>query len=394
MRVDRVVGIARMKYMGSKRAMLTNGLGESLDTEIRRAKRFVDLFLGTAEVATYVARRHSVPVFGADLQAYSVVLAEAVISRCNPLAWSTVWDAWFVRASLIAKASSPPLTKLKGRLTRREVQDIRHWCEEQSDLPITRAYGGHYFSAEQSVWIDAFRATLPNEPASRSVALAALIQSASQCVASPGHTAQPFQPTRTAAPFLKGAWLRDVGSRVQTCGKTIASQFARIGGAARIADANELAGSLTAGDLVFLDPPYSGVQYSRFYHVLESVARGTCGEVSGVGRYPNLEHRPKSKFSLVTQSEEAMDQLLFLVSVTGASAILTFPDHQCSNGLSGDTVREIARAHFRVRESVIQSRFSTLGGRGSGEKKVAKRMARHEASELMLLLRPRSDQLL
>ena len=156
-----------------------------------------------------------------------------------------------------------------------------------------------------------------------------------------------------------------------------------------MADAVEMAHNVGRGDLVFLDPPYSSVQYSRFYHVLESIARGECGEVSGVGRYPEPCRRPKSAFSLVTQSEEALDQLLFLVSANGASAILTFPDHQCSNGLSGASVRAIARAHFRLRENSIKSRFSTLGGRGTGDDKVARRKARHEASELMLLLNPR-----
>ena len=44
--------------------------------------------------------------------------------------------------------------------------------------------------------IDAFRASLPRSEPSRTIALAALIRAASKCAAAPGHTAQPFQPTR------------------------------------------------------------------------------------------------------------------------------------------------------------------------------------------------------
>jgi len=378
-----------MKYMGSKRMMLTNGLGTTLDKEVRRATRFVDLFLGTGEVASFVARRHAIPVYGVDLQAYSVVLTEAIVGRCHPIPWEDLWTSWAARATRLAAKTKPPEISNKGRLTRHLVQEIRDWCLGQVDLPITRAYGGHYFSAVQSIWIDAFRATIPTRDHERTVALAALVRAASQCVAAPGHTAQPFQPTKTAASFLKDAWLRDVAPRVESAAKNLSGQHALRLGAARIADANELADCLSPGDLVFLDPPYSGVQYSRFYHVLESIVRGQCGEVSGVGRYPTPAHRPKSRFSLVTESEEALVQLLFLLSTTGASAILTFPDHACSNGLSGDSVREIARAHFRVRENSVRSKFSTLGGRGAGEQKVARRKARHETSELMLLLRPK-----
>ena len=66
----------------------------------------------------------------------------------------------------------------------------------------------------------------------------------------------------------------------------ISLQFASKKGSAVVADANATAKTLKAGDIAFIDPPYSGVQYSRFYHVLETVAKGECGVVSGTGRYP------------------------------------------------------------------------------------------------------------
>jgi len=265
---------------------------------------------------------------------------------------------------------------------------MRAWSAAQATLPLTRAYGGHYFSAEQAVWIVSFRATVPRG-SDRTVALAALIAAASQCIAAPGHTAQPFQPTRSAVEFLKDAWLRDIAVRISTCLIVLSKQYAQKLGAARVADANEIADAVEPHDLVFVDPPYSAVQYSRFYHVLESIARGLRGDVSGIGRYPDAAYRPKSRYSLKSDAEDALNQLLFLLSAKGARVILTFPDHECSNGLSGDIVRAIARTYFHIREHSINSRFSTLGGRGSGDDKVARRSARHDASELMLLLSPR-----
>jgi adenine-specific DNA methylase len=70
-----------MKYMGSKRSMLQNGLGELLKREINGAARFVDLFTGSASVAGHVAKNFDVPVLASDLQSYSVALANAIISR-------------------------------------------------------------------------------------------------------------------------------------------------------------------------------------------------------------------------------------------------------------------------------------------------------------------------
>lgn len=48
-------------------------------------------------------------------------------------------------------------------------------------------------------------------------------------------------------------------------------------------NASELAEEAQDGGLVFLDP-LSGVHYGRFYHVLESVARGGVSDVTGAGR--------------------------------------------------------------------------------------------------------------
>ena len=55
-----------MKYMGSKRKMLQNGLGFLLRQEMRTARRFVDLFSGSGVVARFVAERFRKPVVAVD----------------------------------------------------------------------------------------------------------------------------------------------------------------------------------------------------------------------------------------------------------------------------------------------------------------------------------------
>lgn len=150
-----------------------------------------------------------------------------------------------------------------------------------------------------------------------------------------------------------------------------------------------MAKTLRAGDLVFVDPPYSGVHYSRFYHVLETIARGHCGDVTGVGRYPASRFRPVSKYSRKGESAQAMEGLLQTIAKRKATAILTFPDHSCSNGLSGEAVRRLAQRFFHVQTNSIASKFSTLGGTGFDKETEGSRAARHHASELVLILRPK-----
>ena len=382
-----------MKYMGSKRIMLLNGLGSILSEEITSAKRFVDLFVGSGAVAIHVAQKYSVPVLAYDLQMYSTVLANAVISRKSLIDWEPVWKSWYSRAEKVY-SSKRPLEASK--ITQAIVKDFRYYCIRQ-ESPITRAYGGHYFSPSQALWIDALRSTLPSDENAQTVALAALISAASQCAASPGHTAQPLQPTKSAKKFLNAAWNTDVVEKTKTAFEAISKQCAKGTGKAAVADANEAAKQLQKGDLVFIDPPYSGVHYSRFYHVLETIAQGKCGKVTGVGRYPDPELRPKSKYSLQTESSNALDELLSTISAKKAKAILTFPDHPCSNGLSGNKVKRIAKKYFDVRQRTVKSKFSTLGGRAEAEREIRKkegkkdhgRQARMNAKELILVLTPR-----
>jgi adenine-specific DNA-methyltransferase len=375
-----------MKYMGSKRWMLNNGLGEILATQASKSKRFFDLFSGSGAVAYHVAEGHRIPVRAFDIQSFSSVLTGAVISRAQPLNHKMIWGAWLSRAEKISKGNPG---ECPTDITWKSVNECRSWCSKQNGFSITKAYGGHYFSPEQSVWIDAFRSTLPSKAPARTVALAALIEAAGWCVAAPGHTAQPFRPTRTAKHYLKEAWRKNVVERIHTCLAALSVRHAKMPGVASVGDANHAATQLRDNDLVFIDPPYSGVQYSRFYHVLETIARGGCGEVSGTGRYPAFEDRPVSKYSRTSAAEEALVNLLEVVALSGAVAILTFPDHACSNGLSGDVIREIAEEYFKVKEKVVLSKFSTLGGTDRFSKTGIKRKARHSANELILLLRPK-----
>jgi adenine-specific DNA methylase len=235
--------------------------------------------------------------------------------------------------------------------------------------------------------LDALRITLPQSREESVLALAALIDAASECAASPGHTAQPFQPTSSAKAHLFQAWEKSVPAKVEHALARINPQVANTLGAVSIGDALGVVDSLKRGDLAFIDPPYSAVHYSRFYHVLESIAVGRVEAVGGVGRYPAREFRPRSAYSVKREAAGAMFTLLASIAKRGADAIVTFPNHECSNGLSGESIIAMAREHFDVTEVSVKSRLSTLGGTGPDSIQDEIRGARRDTSELIILLR-------
>lgn len=378
-----------MKYMGSKRSMLNSNLGQILDEQLPHSERFVDLFAGSAAVSWHVAQHYRIPVVAVDIQEYARTLAGAVVSRTSETEEPhVIWDQWVQRAyeRIASLASGWQCLAYQAMdwdaSPRSFVTEVRDFCQTLNE-PLARVYGGHYFSPAQALTLDALRATIPNDDYNRDLYIASLIVSAAECAASPGHTAQPFQPTPTATRFLFEAWRRDVWSYSKRAFLGLATKHANLEGCSYVEDALSFSHNLTNEDLVFVDPPYSGVQYSRFYHVLETIANGESFEPEGVGRYPSINLRPHSDFSQKSKSQIAFRELMQTISRQGAKCIVTYPNNECSNGLSGNDVSEILSENFKVQKLANASTFSTLGGNGR------KRAARLKVDELVLVCSPR-----
>ena len=376
-----------MKYMGSKRWMLHNGLGDIIRSRVSQHERFVDLFCGSAAVSWHVASNHAIPVLANDLQEFCRVLAASVVCRTSTLGHHWI-DNWIDRATSSAQdhplfLAASNLQHSSERTTIAEFTAAARALCATAKTPTTAAYGGHYFSPLQAIYLDSLRCSIPPRRPHRMAALAALVQTASACAASPGHTAQPFGPTPTAEPFLRHSWSLDIVQRVRHHAKSLSIIGSKTEGVALTCDANAIAHDLTDADLVFIDPPYSSVHYSRFYHVLETIAVGNSVQVSGTGRYPLRALRPRSRYSLATEAELALHQLLEIIGKRRAGVIVTFPAGSASNGLSGARVIDIARNWFTVDYVKVKSRFSTLGGN------TRNRSARVRSEELLLSLDPR-----
>lgn len=376
-----------MKYMGAKTTLLGKGLGDKLVHLNRNANRFVDLFSGAGNVAIFLSERVNKPVLAADIQQYSRVLSGAIIQRTRPLRADRLIKIWLDVARAKLDHNSRLLriiAEIDSRLTASSVHKARLLCKTNRGTGIIwRAYGGYYFSPYQSACIDILRRTIPQKEPARSVCLASLVIAASQCAAAPGHTAQPFQPSRSAKRYLAESWEKNVFSLTQAALEMLAPRHAKVRGKAVTIDAQLLARKVRDGDLVFIDPPYSDVQYSRFYHVLESIATGKCGHVSGSGRYPAIEHRPQSDFSKKSTASKAIANLFERLSKKKVTVVVTYPSRLTSNALSGRIVKNLASRHFQVSSTSIYYSYSTLGGNNSH------RSARKRSKELILTLRKR-----
>lgn len=378
-----------MKYMGSKAALLQGPLGNLVLTEAAEADQFVDLFSGSGAVGNAVAEQLEVPVLSADLQQYSQILSAAIIERTKPLAGSEVIQEWLSSAKTLlqsdeayARTEATPAT-----LNEEDVMSARVASNaEGASGFITAHYGGHFYSRRQAMALDGLFRTLPDAAPARTLAFATLLRAASVCAAAPGHTAQPFQPTATLLPYIQKAWSRDVFAEVERGVDLMGSRHARVMGRAVVSDAHKLAEQLDDGDVVFLDPPYSSVQYSRFYHVLEGIARGGWAKVTGAGRAPALADRSSSAFSRRGSASKSFGDLLQTLRERECRVIVTFPDAEASNGLSSEAIVKMATESWHVTTTLIDSTHSTLGGSADE----GGRGGRRKLQEAVIVLRPRA----
>lgn len=381
-----------LKYMGSKISMLNAGLSniiaESLDLKPRR---FVDLFSGSGAVARWVAQNHSVPVDSVDSQLYAKVLGAAIIER-DEKASASVLNDWIMSSQDLYLKRSRGMPPLPDEVLDRDAVYRQRAEVEVIDLPgfIARDYGGHYFSINQGIAFDCLLENLPDSRPERLVALAAVIESASSCAASPGHTAQPFQPTTNLVKHIDDAWRRDPFVFVARKADAFARRYALTsGGKAFQRDALVFAkDEVAARSVVFCDPPYSEVQYSRFYHVLEGIARGGWDEVYGAGRAPLGVDRFSSSFSSRRGSTAAFGELFRSLAEKSATVILTFPNHECSNGQSAESLVSLAQEWFSVSSTAVEVSHSSLGASPASRGKRGNRVPRRDVKESVLLLSP------
>jgi len=379
-----------MKYMGSKRELL-----EEIDV-IVRANIFpgdvvLDLFAGTCGVGMYLSDRH--PIYSNDIQCYSSAISRGIIETPSSP----------VNREQIALLLEAPYRKnveyLTERLsnlieTSRGFRSIRDWGREELDaytgfirtlpnptdsdiscvsragrwltdayverrrdpalfpyLQTTFLFSEMYFSLEQAIEIDSHRYAIDSLPQEHDVLvrmlMPALIHAFSYASAGTGHFAQ----------FRDLATLESVRDVFIYRNKSVREYFLRkaeeiVDHAATNAypeksrsfslDYRELLsddGVMGKVNLVYADPPYSFVHYSRFYHATEDLCAYDYPSVTHKGRYRTDRHQ--SPFCIKTQAPGAFRAMMSLVRPYRIPLLISYSNTgMITLGLIMDIARE------------------------------------------------------
>jgi adenine-specific DNA-methyltransferase len=249
---------------------------------------------------------------------------------------------------------------------------------------FTATYANAYFSLTQCAEIDSVRCAIDTlrgrgllTQGEFEWGLLALGHAALRVANTTGHFAQFLTPSaknfrRVAKQFGRSVfdqWLSSL-----TTLKPSGTAEWRSSNLATRSDCDALLKTIgSSGDVgvVYCDPPYTDDQYSRFYHVWETLVLNDYPTVTDAGLY--RPDRFTTPFSLRSKVAGAFETLVKEVASTGADLVLSYP----SNGLLHDVGAnplDLLRTAYPNAELVaqIEHSHSTMGAsKGSASASVA-----------------------
>lgn len=367
----------------------------------------LDLMSGTGVVARALASRHPISVNDANPYA-------ALLSRTQGI------DGNAIDVSAIAQAIRGPyatnleaLTVLVGERIQEEAALLHGDVDADglqafanfnalTLLPVTdgggrkiarlftERYANVYFGLSQSMEIDSLRLAIdhgyPEAGPERDLCLAALVIACTACASGP-HFAQPARAKslRSLRTILERrarsvAWEFELalGRLVSRPNLNYSLASATCGGWRDALDAFATANNgASAG--VYVDPPYSKLQYSRYYHVLNVLLAYDYPTVTGTGRYPPREQRFSSRFEY--QPGMARRELSDLVKHCAARGLTTMISYGDAGFVGIETlISELSGSFQRVEVFTEALRHHSQGRIMAS--------ARHRVLEHVLVGRP------
>lgn len=411
-----------LKYMGNKRRLL-KWLIPHLRTRLNYGETLLDLFAGTASVS-YALKLHA-RVIANDVQVYSSVISNALLRFNGDVSIRefhsklgsyyknnmTVLMRRYKKAlreesKLINEMNTNGYARFSRQLPRyldfctKDSYMISKYADEGyihlkrkgRSFPFTlftTYYPGTFFSLFQCIEIDSLRYAIDSEQdeTKRAVYLGCLMYAMSNTVNSSGHFAEflgyeaesttksPLKKHSTSLTMLflqkvlefEKKFVRSSWENLVYCQdyKSLITQLAR----------EDLLKNIK---LIYIDPPYTTAQYSRFYHIPETLVKYDYPELTV--RLPGKRvkggyrsDRQQSPFSQLSNALTAFEEMFkTIANYTDATIAVSYSDNSIIRPV--DQLTDLASKYYKTVEKKNGYSHSAQGSRfkenGSGHRKV------------------------
>lgn len=330
-----------IKYMGSKTEIIPF-LEYGINSIHKENQPICDLFAGSATLSG--ALRGQCELISNDIQQYSQVLAKAYLSNYTWEKYPSIYDL-VNEAQLRYNRFNEFFPEYNNKFDYNRNFTLEEFNQIESEQRVllenqrfqefddyyifVKNYSGTYWSYDQCIWIDSIKYVADkyrgDNPELYTAIIASLMYSMAYNSQSTGHYAQ----------YRDANNIKSMEDILIYRRREIREYFIRkFEELTTINEPNnyqydvlslgylECLNTLKPGTLVYADPPYCFVHYSRFYHAIETLVRYDYPNVRYKGRY--REDRHQSPFCISTQVGNAFDEMFRSVRQRELELVLSY----------------------------------------------------------------------
>lgn len=339
-----------VKYMGSKTEII-NYVVRGLN-EVHRDEQVVcDLFAGSSTLAGAL-RSNNIKFISNDIQIYSSIFTKTYLSQFDwnvyPTAEDIVKDVEKIIQSWISEFNyywEKSNYEVEFDLSKfNELENFQQELNEDEQFYNTiknsdseeilkyhlfaKEYSGTYWSFRQCVWIDAFRCIADKyaniEPLYNLI-LSCTMYAMAYNSQSTGHYAQYRKAEKDSSMEDILIYRRKNMSeffirKYNEIKENMIDNHCEV--ETHCLNYVDCIGELDKGTLVYADPPYCSVHYSRFYHVLETFVKYDYPTIRYGGRYRTDRHQ--SPFCISTKVRNAFKEMFYKLEENKCELVLSY----------------------------------------------------------------------
>lgn len=401
-----------LNYLGSKLRLL-DFIEENIRQTTKEGQGVCDLFAGSGCVSYKLSNKYQVN--SCDIQCYSKIICNALLKDFSVTKNDiNEFIASIKKEGELMYCFHPLISMEEHAIRSRNIEilteilefgsiEVFHIENKKSSLSealqgvydnlkeksllnekslISRYYGGVYFSYSQSVWIDVILEAIELQvsKSERDFYLAALLSTASDIVDTVGkHFAQPIKARDSKGNIKMTVYNKAVKDKTIDFVQLYHDWLLRYHALPK----SNRKFSIFHGDFldclrhlpdsvttVYADPPYTRDHYSRFYHVLETIALRDTPQLSTTNIRGNQhisnglyrKDRHQSPFCIKSKAPEAFQAMFEMISKGSRTLLLSYSPYDETKKSHPRVVTmqqliEWARKYFKYVDTVSAGSF-------------------------------------
>lgn len=403
-----------LNYQGSKNN-LSSFIQKSIEPYIQNGKAIFDIFSGSAAVSNMFRDNHR--VLANDVECYASIIADAILNQADMEFPSGLLHLLDMEYTTAIKQQAAPIMNFVNRERQalshenyEELAAVYHsyptvWNNQYSSITecpltvesikntkdfylFTTYYASNYYGIIQALAIDCIIKIIHTTFTQyKSALLSCLFYAMKETVFSKdGHMAQPLSLEKNQNRLFAHRKKNVYELFIKKFKEYISLPLSKFSGKNTVFNSNfeELLDEKLFSDvgLVYADPPYTDMQYSRYYHLLNVAAKYEYPSLTvtknGYTRGLYTEGRYQSKLSQRGSARQSLETLISFCARTHTNLAISYAYPQDTETQATDRYTisinelvELAQQYYqKARVNVVTQNYNHANHRNSTQKKV------------------------